>query len=369
MRKPMCLNAAVLAGAVLALVMSVSACAPTAPKTEAGEVVHVLRYASPYTPGHPLSQADMAWIDYIHTASKGRLKVEPLWAGGLISSEHNMIELRHGVADIATITPIYAKGGTHAIRVQSGFYGGERSIDQQVAVYKCLSTHYPELNREIEGLELLAVQGGNVLGLITRDRKVTKLSDLRGLRIRVPAELVPTMRKLGADPLDMPMSDVYSSLAKGVIDGVVAPADTLRSLHFGEVARYFNELHISRGAYPARAMSQKKFNTLPKDLQDLLRNSQSVWEEAIKDKMTAAQTSGADYAREQGMEFLPFDAAEQIRFDGLYNEQAAETARLAQSDHLNAEGMFTLAQRVVKLLNSEQGQNIGYDTASVCPKA
>lgn len=353
-----------LAGAVMALLTVVGACAPQAPKTASGEEVHVLRYASPYTPGHPLSQADMAWIAHIHTASSGRLKVEPLWAGGLISSEHNMIELRHGVADIATITPIYAKGGTHAIRVQSGFYGGERSIDQQVAVYKCLSAHFPELDRELEGLQLLAIQGGNVLGLITRDRKVTKLSDLRGLRIRVPAELVPTMRKLGADPLDMPMSDVYSSLAKGVIDGVVAPADTLKAMHFGEVARYFNELHISRGAYPARAMSQKTFNSLPADLQAVLRDSQIVWEAAIREKMTAAQTSGADYARAQGMEFLAFDAEDQLKFDGLYNEQAAETARRAQAADLDAQGMFTLAQHVVKLLNSGSGDR----PETVCPK-
>ena len=39
----------------------------------------------------------------------------------------------------------------------------------------------------------------------------------------------------------MPMGEVYSALAKGVIDGVVAPADTLRSLHFAEVAHYFTD--------------------------------------------------------------------------------------------------------------------------------
>ena len=40
----------------------------------------------------------------------------------------------------------------------------------------------------------------------------------------------------------MPMGEVYSALAKGVIDGVIAPADTFKSLHFAEVAHYFTAL-------------------------------------------------------------------------------------------------------------------------------
>ena len=62
------------------------------------------------------------------------------------------------------------------------------------------------------------------------------------------------LRHFGADPVEMPMGEVYSALAKGVLDGVIAPADTLKSLHFAEVAQYFNTLSVPRGAYAARAM-------------------------------------------------------------------------------------------------------------------
>ena len=55
----------------------------------------------------------------------------------------------------------------------------------------------------------------------------------------------------------MPMGEVYSALAKGVLDGVIAPTDTLKSLHFGDVAHYFTALKVPRGAYPARAMGQR----------------------------------------------------------------------------------------------------------------
>jgi len=330
--------------ALLMLAACSSAPAPDAP--------YVLRYASPYTAGHPLSRADRKWMRYVEQASGGRLRIEPFWASGLISSDHNMEELRHGVVDVATITPIYTRAGTHAIRGQSGFYGGERSIDQQVGVYKCLEAAFPVLRREVRGLDILAIQGGNQLGLVTRDRPVRRLADIRGLRLRAPSELIPLLRTLNADPLDMPMGDVYPALAKGVIDGVVAPIDTVRSLHFGEVARYYNEIRISRGAYPARAISTRVMARLPADLQRLIRESQPIWEAAIRDETVEAARSGKDYAEAQKMRFIDFDPASQARFDELYNLQAVRTAVEMRAFGIDAMPMLHLAQTMIERLNT-----------------
>ncbi len=63
----------------------------------------------------------------------------------------------------------------------------------------------------------------------------------------------------------MPMGEVYSAMTKGVIDGVVAPADTFRAMHFAEIASHFNTLAVPRGAYPARAMSAARWNRLRPD--------------------------------------------------------------------------------------------------------
>jgi len=62
------------------------------------------------------------------------------------------------------------------------------------------------------------------------------------MRIRVPTELLPVMRDLGADPVNMPMGEVYSALAKGIVDGVVAPADTFNALYVREAERSAAEL-------------------------------------------------------------------------------------------------------------------------------
>ena len=91
--------------------------------------VTVLTYASPYASTHPFSRADQRWMKWVEQESQGALVIRPYWGGSVLSSEHSMLELRHGVVDIGLITPIYARGGTHLLRAQAGFYAGIKTFD------------------------------------------------------------------------------------------------------------------------------------------------------------------------------------------------------------------------------------------------
>jgi len=321
-------------------------------KVDRGEAPGVTRlvYASPYAPTHPFSLADIAWMKWVEEKSGGRIDIAPAWNASLISSEQSMIELRHGVADIGLITPIYTRGGAHLLRAQSGFYGGVTSMAGQLVVYKCLAAEFPEIGEETKGLHILAVQGGALPGIITRNKPVKSLADLKGMRIRAPSELMPLLRRLGADPVDMPMAEVYSSLAKGVVDGVVAAPDTLKTLHFSEVARYYGELVVARGAYPARAISEEAWARLPPDLRRLLDESGAVWEAALESNVMGSLKTGADFGRKAGVVFLPFTAENQAAWDKAYNEEALGSARGLKHFGIDGEPVFRRAQAISREL-------------------
>lgn len=286
----------------------------------------LLTYASPYSPSHPFSRADIAWIEHVEAASGGRIKIQPFWGGGVISADQSVIEVKHGLVDIALVTPIYMRAGMKAMKTQAGFYGGVRTIQDQVAVYRCMEREFPIFAQEMDGLHVLAVQGGNLPNVLTRERPVRRLEDLRGLRLRAPVELVPVLQKLGVDVVTMPMGEVYSAISKGVIDGVVAPPDTIRSLHFNEVARHFTLLQVPRGGYPARAMSAKRWARLPPDVKLLLDASTPVWEAAMAREIGKAEKVGVDFGKAHGVDFIAFPADEQAKFDAIYNDTAAEHA-------------------------------------------
>jgi TRAP-type C4-dicarboxylate transport system substrate-binding protein len=316
-----------------------------APQTTPG--VTVLTYASPYGPAHPFSRADIAWSRWVAERSNGTLRIQPYWSGGVLSAEHSMTELRHGVVDIGLITPIYARGGTHLIRVQAAFYGGLTTFRQQVDLYHCMQERDPQFAHELEGLVVLAVQGGNLPGILTRNRRVQTLEDLAGLRLRAPAELLSVLKHFGADPVEMPMGEVYSALAKGVLDGVVAPKDTLKSLHFAEVAHYFNTLNIPRGAYAARAMGERRWRMLDDEQRAILGQSVAVWERALESELRTAEIAGEAVGIEHGIVYTDPSPADVKRFLEGYDRFAEQSARMLSRFGIDGVTTYRLARDVV----------------------
>jgi TRAP-type transport system periplasmic protein len=327
---------------LLLAALLLAACAPT-PSTG----VTVLTYASPYSPSHPFSRADTAWMKWVSERSKGRIRIQPFWSSSVLSSEHSMTEIRHRVVDIGLITPIYARGGAHLIRTQAAFYAGLTTFEQQLALYRCMEAVEPQFGRELAGLKVLALQGGNLPGIVTRERAVNRLEDLRGLRLRAPAELLAVLRAFGADPVDLPMGEVYPALAKGVLDGVVAPADTLRSLHFAEVAHYFNTLSVPRGAYAARAISERRWEMLTDEERGILEEGVDVWEKELARQLLQAQVTGEKAGHEHGMTFIAPSAADSERFLTIYNEVAEDSAKLARRYDIDGPRLFKYARTVV----------------------
>lgn len=307
-----------------------------------------LIYASTNSPNHPFSRADQTWIKWVEKASGGSLHIRAIWSGALISSDQSLLEIRHGVADIGTITPIYVRGGTHLLRTQAGFYSGAKTFEQQVALYRCLAASSPQYERETKGLKILAIQGGTLPGILTRDRPIYSLDDLKGLRIRVPSELVRVMRDLGVDAVTSPMVEVYSALAKGILDGVVAAPDPMKSMHFSEVAHYYTRLEVPRGAYPARAMGLRRWESLSEAHREILEASIPIWEAALSKEIAEADTTGEAEGRRQGIVFIDIPPTDQRRFDALYEKDVERSARALDRFGIEGETVFRQARRIAR---------------------
>ena len=196
----------------------------------------------------------------------------------------------------------------------------------------------------MHGLKVLAVQGGLIPGIVTREQPIRTLEDIRGLRLRAPTELLRVLERMGADPVNMPMGEVYSAMAKGVIDGVVAPPDTFASLHFAEIAGHYASLAVPRGAYPARAMNLETWNALSDEQQVVLEKGVAVWEAALADENRAAGERGMAVARKEGVRFAETSPADQDRFDRLYLEDARRNARALERVGIDGVETFRTAR-------------------------
>jgi TRAP-type C4-dicarboxylate transport system substrate-binding protein len=133
-------------------------------------------------------------------------------------------------------------------------------------------------------------------------------------------------RDLGADPVNMPMSEVYSAMAKGVIDGLIAPTDTFKALHLAEVAHYYTGLRVPRGAYPARAMGSRRWESLSAEHRAVLEAGIAVWEQALIEENERALDEGWQLAQREGVVGAMVSAEDQRRFDELYVQEAERNA-------------------------------------------
>lgn len=340
--------------AALLLVLLLAACGRSA--NPPGTVT--LTYATAYSATHPFSRADIAWIDWIEAQSHGRIRIKPYWGGALLSSNENVLEVRHGIADIGMITAMYTRS-SHLQRIQPSFYSGVGTIQDQVDIYKCLTATFPAMEADTRGLHILGIQGGNFPGILTRSRPIRSLVDLKGLRLRAQEDTADILRQLGADPVNMSMAEVYPAMAKGVIDGVVAPLDALKAVHLADVGKYYSSLKVPRGAYPGRAMSDRVWSRLSPADRQIFDRAELVWEAAMNTELDKALAAGRSYSQAEGIVFVPLAAGEQARFDTLYRANAMRLAGTLRAYGIDGPAIATRAAQLVADRNAGRPLHCG----------
>jgi TRAP-type C4-dicarboxylate transport system substrate-binding protein len=127
---------------------------------------------------------------------------------------------------------------------------------------------YPEIQKEFSDNKILAVFTSNPYILITTKKPVKTMEDIQGMKIRMsggpPTEM---MKALGGTPMLIPMPENYISLQKGVIDGMGAPWEAIHGFRLYEVVNYYTATPFP-AVYFSIAMNKRKWNSLPKDVQE-----------------------------------------------------------------------------------------------------
>lgn len=285
-----------------------------------------LTYSTTYTPTHPYGQADEEWIARIHEQTNGRVEITAFWGGSLITSREGIDELNAGVADMAYIAPIYASSGYDLNRLTPQFFYGYEDARDVLRVYMALWEEYPQYTEELEGAQVLGYNVGTPMHLMLREKPFTQVSDLAGLRIRSAVDYIGALAAAGAEGVTMPMTETYPSLQRGVLDGVIAPYEALKSLSFAEVIKYYSELPHSRGAYPSRAMNAAAWNNLPEDIQQVFLDNIEWLTDRTYELAQGAEDAGREHGEALGVTFNAVDPAVIAEYSAAFEPAARETA-------------------------------------------
>ncbi|MCD1630281.1 MULTISPECIES: TRAP transporter substrate-binding protein [Marinobacter] len=132
------------------------------------------------------------------------------------------------------------------------------------------------MQKVYEPYGLLSFPGGNTsnqMGGWFR-KEINSLDDLKGLKMRTPGFAGEVMSELGVAVTNLPPGELYTALERGTIDAVewVGPALDLQ-MGFHQIAKYYYSGWQEPNAEVQFLINKKTWDSLPADLQEILRVS------------------------------------------------------------------------------------------------
>ncbi|MCF7934744.1 MAG: TRAP transporter substrate-binding protein [Synergistales bacterium] len=141
-------------------------------------------------------------------------------------------------------------------------------------------------------------------GLWTKE-KVTSLEDMEGLKTRTyDKNGALVMEAVGATPHPLPFSEVYSSLATGLIDSVLTSTPTAVDAKFWEVLKYFDRINVTM-ATDMVTVNLRAFNNLDPELQEVLVEKGKEMEEIMWSKVAELDKEKEAICNEHGIVSVP----------------------------------------------------------------
>lgn len=238
--------------------------------TPEAKVVH-LSIAHDNHPGDPLTEACNYWADLIKEKSNGTMDLT-CYPSGQLGSKNDLIDQMLAGDPIMVVVngPFAADRGVNDIGIIQAPYLFE-SWDQ---LDKLMASDWGKGQEEKMakiGLKVVADNWRYGVRHTLTTKKVVHPSDLKGMKIRTQGSTIHIegFRCLGATPTPMTLSEVYTSLQQGVIDGLENPLSVLYSGKFQEVAKYLAlDAHIYDLSFVC--ISTDVFNSLTPEQQNIL---------------------------------------------------------------------------------------------------
>lgn len=141
-------------------------------------------------------------------------------------------------------------------------------------------------------------------GLWSKDT-ILKIKDIEGHKVRTyDKNGALLIKNLGATPYALPFSEVYSSLATGLIDSVITSTTTAVDGKFWEVLNNFERFNITIATNMVN-VNLRAFNKLDKKSQDALIAAGKAMEEKIWGKVAALDKEKEALCNKKGITSVP----------------------------------------------------------------
>jgi len=275
---------------------------------------------------HTLHRVFVKYAKEVEELTKGRVKIT-LYPGGALGGPLQQWDMAlGGIADISFFMPGYTAGRFPRSTVFDLPLIGGGSCTVNTAIGHGVFEKY--IMPDYKDAKMLIFFVCEPFTIHTSKKKIKTLADIKGLKFRSSGAVQSaTVKRLGGSPVTLPITEVYTSLEKGVIDGVVTAFTAMVSFRLYDVSKY--SILAGLTATPmAVAMNKKTWNSLPPDIQKIFDNLKMRYAFECATSYDEDRIKAIQRGRSLGKDIYPLSPAELQKWENrlapIYDDWVAD---------------------------------------------
>jgi len=219
------------------------------------------------------------WARKVEQDSNGRIKIDifpTMQLGGAPPQLYD--QARDGVVDLVwTLTGYTAGRFPKSEAIENPFVSHRTALVNSLAFQEFYENHIRDEFNEVHPICVWA----HDRGLIHVNKRIERLEDLKGVKIRFPTRLAgEALKALGATSVGMPVPQVPESIAQRVIDGALTPWEVVPAVKLDELVKFHTDIPGPKSLYTSvmvLVMNKSRYEGLPADLKAVIdKNSGAV---------------------------------------------------------------------------------------------
>lgn len=258
---------------------------------------------------HVLSAMTVEWVNRMNAMFPEDIKIEYRGGPETIPSLEQVEALRKGIIDINfNVASYYAPEGAEFNAFQLSKLSPMQ--ERESGFYEFMVKDHEKIGARYVGRWL---HGGFHMYL---KAPVKRLEELKGMKIRTGPLYVFFLDKLGAAPVSIKPSDVYTSLERGVAEGFCWPILGARDAGWTEVCKYVMD-HPFYESDGTILINLKKWQSLPAPVREKMLQAMPKYEEDMVKHYDDAIIRERDLMQKAGCQFFQLDPEEATKFNQM----------------------------------------------------
>jgi TRAP-type C4-dicarboxylate transport system substrate-binding protein len=291
----------------------------------------VLRIADSLPVGHIISETSTKlWMDLVARRSNGQIRPVYYPSEQLGKAKDMLTLTRAGVVDVGYIGPAYISEKMPLSAVAE-LPGSARSACDIMNAYWSLAKEGGYLYEhefkpnKIRPLFIAALPPYQII--LGKQKPAAALDTYRGSKLRASGGAQDfVLHEMGAVAVHMAPPSIYEALSRGTIDGALLSFVSVESYKLSELVKSATIGGNFGTVVVTYSMSEKKWNALPKSVQEILANAGDEVTKRACQVYDAREQRAAGHLRTAGVNLTAFAGQNNEALSAIYAKVATEWA-------------------------------------------